>query len=117
MHENIFASLTANKAEALGIVKPFHCSLFHYVFPKLFLEFLLRRVAATERGDAERRNQLSTAWNQYKSRYCLDEELGIRIQNFLIGQEASAIQGKKPSCFCPVLVRAVPQPPRVNGVT
>jgi hypothetical protein len=32
MHENIFASLTANKAEALGIVKPLHCSLFHFSF-------------------------------------------------------------------------------------
>ncbi len=28
MHGNVFASLTADKAEALGIVKPFHCSLF-----------------------------------------------------------------------------------------
>src|SRR5580704_4053698 len=28
MHENIFAILTADKAIALGVVKPLHCSLF-----------------------------------------------------------------------------------------
>jgi hypothetical protein len=38
MHENVFASLAANKAEALGIVKPFHCSLFHCLF-LFFVEF------------------------------------------------------------------------------
>ena len=30
MHENVVAILTADKSEALGIVKPFYCSLFHY---------------------------------------------------------------------------------------
>src|SRR2546429_3590577 len=63
MHENIFASLPADKAEALGVVKPFHCSLFHCLF-LIVIEFLLRRIAATERVDAETRNQLSTAWSQ-----------------------------------------------------
>jgi hypothetical protein len=29
MHENIFARLAADKAEAFGIVKPLHCSCFH----------------------------------------------------------------------------------------
>src|SRR5580704_12704300 len=28
MHENVFAILTADKAIALGVVKPLHCSLF-----------------------------------------------------------------------------------------
>src|SRR5438093_5974285 len=63
MHENVFASLTADEAEALGVVKPFHCSLFHCLF-LIVVKFLLRRIAATERGDAETRNQLSTAWSQ-----------------------------------------------------
>ena len=39
VHENVFASLTADKAETLGIVKPFHCSLFHCLFPNCFLIF------------------------------------------------------------------------------
>ena len=30
MHEDVVAILTADKSEALGIVKPFYCSLFHY---------------------------------------------------------------------------------------
>jgi hypothetical protein len=30
MHEHVIAILTADKSEALGIVKPFYCSLFHY---------------------------------------------------------------------------------------
>ena len=29
MDKNIFSGLTADKAVALGIVKPLHCSLFH----------------------------------------------------------------------------------------
>jgi len=29
MYENVFAILTADKAVAFGVVKPFHCSLFH----------------------------------------------------------------------------------------
>jgi hypothetical protein len=29
MHENVFARLAADKAVALGIVKPLYCSLFH----------------------------------------------------------------------------------------
>src|SRR2546423_6686475 len=29
MHENVVARLAADKAEALSVVKPFHCSLFH----------------------------------------------------------------------------------------
>ncbi len=31
MHENVFASLTADEAVALGIVKPLYCSLFHLI--------------------------------------------------------------------------------------
>jgi hypothetical protein len=30
MHEDVVAILTADESEALGIVKPFYCSLFHY---------------------------------------------------------------------------------------
>ena len=29
MHKHIFATLTANKAIAFGVVEPLHCSLFH----------------------------------------------------------------------------------------
>src|SRR5437764_15466030 len=38
MHEHIFAGLTADEAVALGVVKPLHCSLFHYVLP--FIDLL-----------------------------------------------------------------------------
>ena len=31
VYENVSAILTADKTVAFGIVKPFHCSLFHYV--------------------------------------------------------------------------------------
>src|SRR5205807_9596123 len=37
VHENIVPSLTADKAETFGVVKPFHCSLFHCLFPIVFL--------------------------------------------------------------------------------
>ena len=36
MYEDVFASLTANKAVAFGIVEPLYCSLFH-LFVLLFL--------------------------------------------------------------------------------
>jgi hypothetical protein len=29
MHEHVFTVGTAQKAESLRVVKPFHCSLFH----------------------------------------------------------------------------------------
>jgi hypothetical protein len=29
VHKHIFAIRAAQKAETLGVVKPFHCSLFH----------------------------------------------------------------------------------------
>src|SRR5260370_9950613 len=29
MHENVFAALAADKAIALGVIEPLHCSLFH----------------------------------------------------------------------------------------
>jgi hypothetical protein len=45
MHKDIFTGLPAYKAEPLGVVKPLHCSLFHYVVP-VFLNFLLRRPVA-----------------------------------------------------------------------
>ena len=60
MHENVVARLTADKAEAFGVVKPFHCSLFHCVTCFHF-EFLLRRIAAVIRGVAGWRDRLSTA--------------------------------------------------------
>ena len=49
MHENIVARLAADKAEALGIVKPFHCSLFHCVTCFCCFGFLLRRIAAGDK--------------------------------------------------------------------
>jgi hypothetical protein len=50
MHENIISRLPADKAEALGIVKPLHCSLFHSCYLFCIREFLLRRIAASEAG-------------------------------------------------------------------
>src|SRR5438034_10089476 len=49
MHENVVARLAADEAEAFGIVKPFHCSLFHCVIC-FYFEFLLRRIAAGDKG-------------------------------------------------------------------
>ena len=49
MHENIVARLAADEAEAFGVVKPFHCSLFHCV-TCFYFEFLLRRIAAGDKG-------------------------------------------------------------------
>jgi hypothetical protein len=48
MHENIVARLAADEAEAFGVVKPFHCSLFHCV-TRFYFEFLLRRIAAGDK--------------------------------------------------------------------
>src|SRR5438874_12532188 len=49
MHENIVAGLAADKAEAFGIVKPLHCSLFHCGSCFYCFEFLLRRIVASEK--------------------------------------------------------------------
>src|SRR5437899_12715455 len=49
MHENIVAGLAADKAEAFGIVKPLHCSLFHCVSCFYCFEFLLSSIAAVEK--------------------------------------------------------------------
>ena len=49
MYEDIFAILTANKAKAFGVVKPLHCSCFQ-LCSYFYLSFLLRRVAAGEKG-------------------------------------------------------------------
>jgi hypothetical protein len=51
MHENIRAGLTADEPEALGVVKPLYCSLFQFV-TCFYFEFLLKRIAASERADA-----------------------------------------------------------------
>jgi hypothetical protein len=45
VHEDVFAILTADKAIALGVVKPLYCSFFYFWI-------VLRRFAASERGDA-----------------------------------------------------------------
>src|SRR6516165_6382129 len=37
MHEDILAVLAADKAVALGVVKPLHCSCFHVLLVPLFL--------------------------------------------------------------------------------
>ena len=50
VYENIIARLAANEAVSLGVVKPFHCSLFH-CDTCFYVEFLLRRIAAGETGD------------------------------------------------------------------
>jgi hypothetical protein len=42
MHENVLASLPADEAVALGVVKPLYCSLFcHFVACILFRLFTL----------------------------------------------------------------------------
>ena len=38
MHENVFASLAADKAVALGVVEPLNCSLFHILVLLFLLE-------------------------------------------------------------------------------
>jgi hypothetical protein len=60
MHENIVARLAADEAEAFGVVKPFHCSFFHCV-TCFYFEFLLRRIAAGDKGRRWWRDRLSTA--------------------------------------------------------
>jgi hypothetical protein len=37
MDEYVLAILTADEAKTLGVVKPLHCSLFHFLFYLLFL--------------------------------------------------------------------------------
>jgi len=49
MHEDIFATLTADKAKTFRVVKPLHCSCFHWCFLFSILNCLLRRVAAGEK--------------------------------------------------------------------
>ena len=49
MHKHVVAGLAADEAEAFGVVKPFHCSLFHCV-TCFYFEFLLRRIAAGDKG-------------------------------------------------------------------
>src|SRR6266705_7207264 len=61
MNEHIVAGLPADKAEAFGVVKPLHCSLFHCVTCFYWFEFLLRRIAAGDMGIAGWRNRPSTA--------------------------------------------------------
>src|SRR5436305_7448450 len=39
MHEDIVAGLAADKAKALSVVKPLHCSLFHCVTCSAVLNF------------------------------------------------------------------------------
>jgi hypothetical protein len=48
MYEYILAALTGDKAKALCVVKPLHCSLFHFVVP-LFLFEAERIVVASGR--------------------------------------------------------------------
>src|SRR6202521_1639933 len=53
MHENILASLTADKAIAFCVVEPLHCSLFcHLIFLFLFLELCREESLRVRRGDA-----------------------------------------------------------------
>src|SRR5216683_6410184 len=56
MNEHIVARLAADKAEAFGVVKPLHCSLFHCVTCLYCFEFLLRRIAAGDEGFWSGRN-------------------------------------------------------------
>jgi hypothetical protein len=49
MDEYVLSTGTAEKAVALRVVKPLHGSLFHWVLPCSFVNFLLRRLLATVR--------------------------------------------------------------------
>src|SRR6266566_2994553 len=62
MHENILASLTADKAITFCVVEPLHCSLFcHLIFLFPFLELCREESLRVRRGDAGWRYRLSTA--------------------------------------------------------
>jgi hypothetical protein len=56
VHENIFASLPADEAVALSIVKPLYCSLFCH----LFLVFL--SIDFTLEGIRKYRGQVLAGW-------------------------------------------------------
>jgi hypothetical protein len=43
--KNVLAICSAQKPEAFGVVKPFHCSLFHFIFP-----FLIESIAELKVG-------------------------------------------------------------------
>src|SRR5215472_1011258 len=48
MNKNVFATLTANEAEAFGVVEPLHCSLFCHVATGVpFNRFTLERLGST----------------------------------------------------------------------
>jgi len=44
MHENVFASLAADKAVALSVVEPLNCSLFHILVLLFLFEVTLEGV-------------------------------------------------------------------------
>ena len=48
MHENVSATLPADKAKPFRVVKPLHCSCFHCC-SSFYLNCRLRRVAAGEK--------------------------------------------------------------------
>jgi hypothetical protein len=52
MDEYVLAILTADEAKTLGVVKPLHCSLFHFLFYLCFCMFrlFLLRSFAPESG-------------------------------------------------------------------
>jgi hypothetical protein len=51
MDEYVPSTGTAHKAVALRIIKPLHCSLFHFGNTLFLLNFLLRRLALTVRWE------------------------------------------------------------------
>src|SRR5580658_5147937 len=49
VHKNVFAILTADKAIALGVVKPLYCSLFcHVCYCSFSIDFTLERLGGTD---------------------------------------------------------------------
>ena len=77
MYENVIARLAADKAVALGIVKPLYCSLFHFVYFCSFVNFTLegvgrnlRRLLAVE---------ARTAHDRFGLTYRLETTLNARI--------------------------------------
>src|SRR5581483_4332331 len=93
MHKNIFASLTADKAVALGIVEPLYCSFFHVCLYScsyliVTLEGVGRKLVQVTGCSGEgcsrpsRSNALSDA-TRHQHNYQGDSAIGAHVSRFL----------------------------------
>jgi hypothetical protein len=85
--------LTADKAIALGALKPLHCSLFHFV-TYFYFEFLLSRIAAGEEADAMR-NQLSTAGESNLADTTSVSDAGKSIHSVINPEDALVVSQRR----------------------